>query len=219
MAVGLVVTVVTAGLLVMSRAGADTSRCAAFQRASAARADLVTGTGPDVLVIGDSYSVGLGTSAEASWPTRLPGRVHVAGFSGSGFSPQASECGAVAFADRAPRPLDAVDPDLVVVEGGLNDFDQPETAIRSGFERLMVQLGGRSVLVVGPVAAPSRADDVRAVDRLLARLARSWGVGYVSMLGADLPYLDDDLHLTPAGHEQFGDLVADALPAARRTGW
>ena len=85
MAVGLIVAVVTAGLLVMARAGADTDRCNDRRTAARQRAQLVTGSGDAVLVIGDSYSVGLGVGADRSWPTRLPGRVQVDGFSGSGF--------------------------------------------------------------------------------------------------------------------------------------
>jgi acyl-CoA thioesterase-1 len=49
------------------------------------------------------------------------------------------------------------------------------------------------------------------VDRELARLSLRAGVGYLSMADMDLPYLDDGLHLTAAGHEEFGDRVAAAL--------
>jgi acyl-CoA thioesterase-1 len=209
-AVGLTVAVVSVGLLVMTRAGADADRCAGFRAAARERAELVTGSGREVLVIGDSYSVGLGSHGWLSWPTRLDGRVHVEGFSGSGFSAGASPCGAVAYADRAPR---ARSYDVVVVEGGLNDVDQPRSAVRLGFERLMERLDEERVLVVGPAPAPARADGAVAVDALLARLSRRYGVTYVSMLDADLRYLDDDLHLTPEGHRVFGDRVADALPA------
>lgn len=217
-AVGVTVAVVSAGLLVMTRAGADTDRCAGFRAAARERAELVTGSGPDVLVIGDSYSVGLGSHGWLSWPTRLDGRVHVEGFSGSGFSAGASPCGAVSYADRAPR---ARDYDFVVVEGGLNDVDQPRSAVRRGFERLLERLDHDQVLVVGPATAPARAGGAVAVDALLARLSARYGVGYLSMLDADLPYLDDDLHLTPEGHRLFGDRVADALSDddATLAGW
>jgi acyl-CoA thioesterase-1 len=217
MAIGLVAVVAVAGLFVTSRAGADPSRCAGFRSAAAERADLITGSGQDVLVIGDSYSVGLGVDAADSWPTRLPGRVRVEGFSGSGFSRDASECGAVSYADRAPRAL-AYDARIVVVEGGLNDADQPRAAIRRGFARLIAELGHRRMLVVGPAPAPERAAAVPAVDRELSRLSLRYGVGYLSMLDADLSYLDDGLHLTASGHDEFGDRVAAALSTAHRAG-
>lgn len=209
MAVGLVVLAI-AGLLVVARAGADTDRCERFRDAARDRAALVTGSGREVLVIGDSYSVGLGVRASESWPTRLPGQVHVDGFSGSGFSEGASPCGDVSYAARAARALQD-EHGLVVVEGGLNDVDQSRRAIRDGFARLMDELAGRRVLVVGPATAPERASAVPAVDALLARLSDRHGVGYLSMLDADLTYLDDDLHLTPQGHREFGDRVAEAL--------
>jgi len=213
-AVGLTAAVTTAGLLVDTRAGADTDRCAGFRAAARERAELVTGTGDQVLVIGDSYSVGLGVRAWESWPTRLPGRVVVDGFSGSGFSREASSCGDVSYGARVARAAPdwpRLVPGLVVVEGGLNDVDQPRRAVVAGFERLMAEVGGARVLVVGPAPAPDRAGAVPAVDALLARLAGEHGVGYLSMLDADLAYLDDGLHLTPAGHREFGDLVAAAL--------
>ncbi|KAA1419227.1 SGNH/GDSL hydrolase family protein [Nocardioides humilatus] len=217
-AVGLVAVVAVAGLVVTARAGADPSRCAGFRAAAAERSELVTGSGREVLVIGDSYSVGLGVGADHSWPTQLPGRVRVEGFSGSGFSSGASECGAgTSYAERAPRAL-AHDVRLVVVEGGLNDFDQPRSAIRRGFTRLVGEFGHQRVLVVGPAPAPARADAVLRVDGLLARLSEQYGVGYLSMLDTDLPYLEDRLHLTEEGHRAFGDRVARALSTASRPG-
>lgn len=192
--------------------GAKPTRCERFTAASTARADVVTGSGRRVVVIGDSYSAGLGLSElSRAWPARLPGEVHVAGFSGSGFAGSASPCGRVSFGDRAPAALRG-GADLVVVEGGLNDFDQPPAAIRAGFQRLMTELQGHHVVVVGPVAAPSRASAVPRVDRLLSSLAKRYGVAYVRTSHLELPYLPDRLHLTPAGHVAFGDFVAAALP-------
>jgi acyl-CoA thioesterase I len=102
---------------------------------------------------------------------------------------------------------------VVVVEGGLNDFDQPRRAIRDGFANLMTELDGRRVLVVGPAPAPARAAAAPGIDALLERLSQRYGVGYLSMIDAELSYLADDLHLTPEGHREFGDRVATALSA------
>jgi acyl-CoA thioesterase-1 len=195
-------------------ATADTARhCARFTSASAARAAADTGAGAPVVVIGDSYSVGLGLDRPArSWPAELEGRVHVAGFSGSGFSEGASGCGPVSFADRA---ADAVtgSPSLVVVEGGLNDFDQSSAAITTGFDRLMQVLEGQRVVVVGPVLAPARAAAVPGVDRLLAELAAQHGAPYVRTTGLRLDYLEDRLHLTETGHHELGRYVAEQIAA------
>lgn len=198
---------------VADRAGADADRCDRFAADSAARAAQVTGEGRRVVVIGDSWSAGLGLDRPAaSWPSRLPGAVHVAGFSGSGFGAHASACAGVSFADRAPAAVRG-GADLVVVEGGLNDYDQPDAEIRAGFARLMRALDGLPVVVVGPATAPSRAAAVPHVDDLLASLAERYGVAYVRTSGLRLDYLDDRLHLTAAGHQVFGDYVADRIAA------
>jgi acyl-CoA thioesterase I len=195
----------------LSAAATDARHCARLAKASAQRAATDTGLGDRVVVIGDSYSVGHGLDRPArSWPSQLEGRVHVAGFSGSGFSDRASGCGAVSFADRAAEAIHG-GAELVVVEGGLNDFDQSSADISAGFARLMQVLDGREVVIVGPVVAPSRAAEVPRVDRLLAGLARTAGATYVRTSGLDLDYLDDRLHLTEAGHRELGEYVAAAL--------
>jgi acyl-CoA thioesterase-1 len=214
-----VVALVAASLAVYASArarGDQGSRCERFAAASVARGDAVTGSGEPVYVVGDSWSAGLGLDDPAdSWPSRLSGRVHVAGFSGSGFSRHASECGDVSFATRARA---AVPPDtgLVVVEGGLNDFDQPSRDIGTGFERLMKGLDRHRVVVLGPASAPSRARAVSRVDAVLAHLCEQYDVPYVRTSGWSLPYLDDRLHLTPAGHRVFGDRVAEEISATSR---
>lgn len=200
--------VVAATALVWARAGAGADRCAQrFERAEQ-RSELVSGAGPEVLVIGDSYSVGAGVRPEESWPVRLPGRVRVDGFSGSGFSVGASGCGDLSYATRAPRSLGTTT-ELVVVEGGLNDTDQPAADLAAGVHRLLRLLEPRRVLVVGPPATPDRPRaQVARVDATLARLAGEHGASYLSMLDADLSYQADELHPDPAGHRVFGDLVA-----------
>lgn len=198
---------------VADTADAGQTRCRDHRSDARERAAIVTGEGSRVLVIGDSWSVGLGQDDLArSWPSRLAGEVHVAGFSGSGFSPRASACGAVSFADRAPTAL-GTRPALVVVEGGLNDYDQPAAAIEGGFRDLMADLAGEEVVVVGPASAPARAAAVPRVDALLARLSAEYGVPYVQTSDLSLDYLDDRLHLTEGGHVEFGDAVADRIAA------
>jgi acyl-CoA thioesterase-1 len=211
-AVAAVVLVVTTFYLSGRASGDDADRCARFAAASASRAAADTGSGPRVAVIGDSYSVGLGLDRPAqSWPAQLPGRVHVDGFSGWGFSARASGCGPVSFADRAAAAATAAD--LVVVEGGLNDTDRSDADIRAGFARLMRTLAGHHVLVVGPAAAPARSGAVPRVDALLAELAAGAGATYLRMSDLQLTYLDDRLHLSAAGHVAFGAHVAAAVAA------
>jgi len=191
--------------------GTAAGRCARFAEESAARQRVVTGHGAATVVIGDSYAAGLGLAHPTrNWVRRLPGRVHVYSFSGSGFSRGASPCGAVAFDQRAARALE-LRPALVVIEGGLNDFDRSDAAIRAGFRTLLAQVGDRDVLVVGPAPAPLRADAVARVDAVLRSESARTGTPYLSMLGEHFSYLPDQLHLTAAGHRAFGEVVADRL--------
>lgn len=214
LALVLAVGLALAGLVAMrGRANASSAaQCHRFSADHAAELQRVTGSGRRTVVIGDSWSVGYKlTHPDRGWPSRLPGRVRVDGFSGSGFSAHASECGAVSYAARARTARSA---ELVVVEGGLNDYDQPYAAVRAGFRLLMARLKGRDVVVFGPAPAPRRSAGARRVDRWLAGLSAAAGVDYVSSIHlTGLPYLSDRLHLTPAGHREYGDWVARHLPS------
>ena len=200
------------GVLTVERAiGTKPGRCAEFALQSRDRAAAVTGSGADVLVIGDSWTAGLGLSDLArSWPSRLPGRVHVAGFSGSGYAVGASSCGPqVSFATRAVAALRTVPAGTpVVVAGGLNDWDSSGEAIRAGFERLVTALDGHPVTVVGPADAPARSAYVPRVESLLEALCAEHGIRYVPVSDLRLDYLPDLLHLQPSGHATFGDEIA-----------
>jgi acyl-CoA thioesterase-1 len=190
-------------------AASDAAQCHRFAAEHAAMLRRVSGQGRSVVVIGDSWSVGYKLrSPEDAWPSRLAGRVRVDGFSGSGFSADASPCGSVSYATRAATARNA---DLVVVEGGLNDYDQSYRAVRSGFRLLISRLRGRSIVVVGPAPAPRRLAGARRVDGWLASLSAAAGVRYLSSIELRLPYLPDRLHLTAAGHRTFGDWVARQL--------
>lgn len=213
-----VVTALLIGALVATLAtvrarAADATEppCQRHAADAAARSAIVTGSGPSITVIGDSWSVGLGLEhLDDAWPRELPGRVRVAGFSGSGFSRRASSCGDRSFATRAAAARGA---DVVVIEGGLNDVDQPTADIRAGFRALMSSLDHRRVVVLGPASAPSRAGWVPRVDATLAELCQEYGVAYIAASAWDLSYLPDGLHLTPAGHVAFGEQVAAELEA------
>lgn len=220
MALGVLVAllVATVSTTVLTRAGARPDHCATVAQQAARRAAVVTGrTGePQVLVIGDSYSVGAGLAPQQSWPTRLPGHVRVDGFSGSGFSRGASSCGEVSYATRAARSLRA-GTDLVVVEGGLNDTDQPLADVEAGFTRLVDVLHRKGIstahlVVVGPAPAPARrAANVAAVDATLARMCEAYGASYLSMREVRLAYQADRLHPTAASQRTFGNIVARQL--------
>lgn len=185
--------------------------CRSIAAASETRHDAVIGTGPVVAVIGDSYSMGTGLDdPRTSWASRLDGRVVVDGFGGSGFSAGASPCQGVAFPRRVPRAL-SLEPELVVVQGGLNDFDVPDDQLRAGAQEVLRLLRGRQSVVIGPPSAPLRAAAVGRVDTILSAVAADAGVPYVRTSSWELDYLEDRLHLSTAGHVAFGDAVAAEL--------
>lgn len=217
-----VVAALVSVLVVTSAAWSDgplERRCERLAAARLERAAMVEGSGDRVLVIGDSWSAGRGLEdAGDSWPSQLEGRVHVDGFSGSGFSRAASPCPGRAYADRVDQALQRTGarPDLVVLQGGLNETDQPASAIRSGVRRVLARLAlrgvpARDIVIIGPVAAPRRAARVPRVDRVLADEAARAGVLYLSMVNVQVPYLTDRLHPTADGHEEFGETVAALL--------
>jgi acyl-CoA thioesterase-1 len=205
-----------ASLLVWSStraSGAQTSHCARLSLDSRTHQRLLTGTGTGrkVVVIGDSYSTGIGLhSDQLAWTSQVPGRVRVFGFGGSGFSRTASGCRSVAYDQRAPAAL-RTKPDLVVIEGGLNDFDQPVSRIKAGYRRLLAEVGNRPAVVIGPAHAPDRAARAVRVDTLLRAEAKRSGTPYVSMIKYRFSYLHDGIHLTANGHRKYGAIVAAAL--------
>lgn len=191
----------------------EPSYCVRNAAASAERRGAATGNGSRVVVVGDSWSAGWGLAdPTSSWPAVLTGEVRVDGFSGSGFSVGASACPGVAYADRAARAV-AGGADLVVVQGGLNDTDQPPADVREGVRLVLERLRGHDVVIVGPASAPWAGEDAARVDALLAEEAGRAGVRYVSTLDLELDYLDDGLHLTVEGHRAFGRAVAERLAA------
>ncbi|WP_370248037.1 SGNH/GDSL hydrolase family protein [Nocardioides sp.] len=207
------------GVVVAARViGRDPDDCDRRARDSAARAaaDAGPSDAPGVVVIGDSYSVGAGLADRSlSWPARLaalPARVHVAGYSGSGFEPGALDCTDVSYPDRAPGAVAGRPDAVVVVQGGLNDWDQPETEVAAGLRRTAQALQGHRVVLVGPphVDVPEIDAEVPRLDALLRRLAGEVGWRYLPMTAVDLDFVDR-LHPDVAGHTRFGDRVARGI--------
>lgn len=221
--VGLLAAALSVAVLTFARAeSGPPPHCVRNAVAAEARAADVSGSGPRVVVLGDSWSAGWGLDVPGeSWPAQLDGEVHVDAFSGSGFTAGATVCRGRAYADRAVPAVRAVRAVaegatartglLVVVQGGLNDTDQPERDLRVGVRRLLRALEGHDVVLVGPADAPARHDQVGRVDGVLAEEAARGGARYLSVLDLELDYLDDGLHLTEDGHRDFGRAVAARL--------
>lgn len=192
----------------------DMTPCERLALSRQKRLHFTSGQGERVLVIGDSWSTGAKLKPGArDWREFLPGQVRVDGVPGSGFTESALGCAGLSYGDRAPSSIQLAQPDLVVVQGGLNDTDSPVAELRRGFFQLALALGDHKVVVVGPTLAPKREADVPAVDELLAHLSEAAGFTYISTTDLDLKYLGDGLHLTRRGHEILGRAVAERIAA------
>lgn len=166
-------------------------------------------------MIGDSYSQGSGLDdpREQDWST-LAGRMagwttHVAAVGLTGFV-NGGYCGGQEFVTRVDAAL-SWRPDLVIVQGGLND----DTADSATLSRQAVDLLRRldavpAVAVVGPPDVPKRQHEA-ATDAVLRHAAEAAGRRYVSMLHVRFPLLADQLHMSPEGHRQFAAQVVAAV--------
>lgn len=189
--------------------------CAVLAGQAKVRDAQIQGHGPlRVSVLGDSYAQGvLLAHPSRSWQSRLTevldATVTTDGLAGTGFT--ASPCGPRnAFTERALR-VAASHPDIVIVEGGLNDTTAPDAEIAIRVRAVVADLRGARVFIVGPTNAPQFGEQAKRVDHVLATTAHELGVGYISTFTWTLPYLSDRTHLTAAGHRLFGDRVAREL--------
>lgn len=168
-----------------------------------------------IVVLGDSYSAGafLADPLHEAWPVVMGERLHatviIDGIGGTGFT-NGGYCGDDAYATRADRVL-SIEPDLVVVEGGLNDADAPPAEITAAAAEVLDELSGTPVVLVGPTNAPAKPAAPQ-VDAALAQACREADdCRYVSALGWDIELGADQLHPTAAGHRTFGEHVAAAI--------
>lgn len=180
---------------------------------------VTTGPGPTVVVLGDSYAEGayLPNPRQDGWPVHLAAdtgwTTYVSGIGGTGFV-SGGPCEDRPFGTRTALVL-AKNPRLVIVEGGLNDVDAEPGQTGRAAKQLVHDLGrsGAEVVLLGPARAPSRSEQAARIDGELAAAAADTGTPYVSSLGWELPFRDDDLHLTSEGHRIFAEKVRAALPA------
>ncbi|NQW91384.1 SGNH/GDSL hydrolase family protein [Curtobacterium sp. VKM Ac-2861] len=125
------------------------------------------------------------------------------GFTNPGF------CGDNTFGSRVDRVAETK-PDLVIIEGGLNDTgasaDDEQTAVRS----VLRGLGAFDVVMVGPVAVPAVTGEAK-VDAWLEKAAGSANVRYVSALRWDIDLGPDDKHPSAEGHAEFARRLSAAI--------
>lgn len=176
----------------------------------------VSSGSPTAVVLGDSYTAGLGLhDPKLAWSTllgRLEGwRTYAEAVSGTGFTTD-GPCEGQDYASRLPKAL-AHHPQVLVIQGGLNDAYSPRDSRSAGLTRLLDRSSKvPRVIVVGPPAAPRvRKPALQRVDEELRAACRPPRCTYVSTLGWELRFAPDQLHLTAVGHLQFAVRVSGAL--------
>lgn len=174
-----------------------------------------------ILVLGDSFTAGLGVPRDASFPARLEERLRQtwkavlvanAGVSGD------TTGGGLARVDRA---LAEAKPDLVILELGANDALRgiEPAIVRANLDAIIakIQASGAKLLLTGMRAPPNWGEDYRAAfDRIYPDLARIRGVPlypfFLQGVAGD-PELNqpDRLHPNERGVRVLVDRIAPVL--------
>ena len=181
----------------------------------------VTSGSPTVVVLGDSFSLGIGVAGpEVAWPAalgeRLGAEVVVDGVGGTGFTtrgfcPQSP----VLYGERVDA--DPPDAEVVVVQGSVNDATggRPEDVGAAAEDVLEDLEDVPTVVVVGPPVIPAaETADIRVIDAALREAAADAGRVYVPLLDAGIPISPDRVHPTLEGHQRIAELVADEIREA-----
>lgn len=198
-----VVVAVGATVLLVRAQRIEAAECELVHSLETATADPI-GTGDPVTVVGDSYSQGFGLDdPRESWVSRLPMEVTVSASSGAGFT-RDGLCGANSVTELAGTVSGAM-----ILQGGLNDVDADMEALKVEVDSILDEKD--VVAVIGPTTAPAfDAASIEQVNTVLRDSADDHDVLFIDATGWDLPF-SDGIHLTPEGHEEYGDMVADAL--------
>ncbi|WP_369140025.1 SGNH/GDSL hydrolase family protein [Modestobacter versicolor] len=224
----LLLAVPAALLLACAGCGTEQRAPGADTTASAAAAGTTTAApsaaAPVAVFLGDSHTAAsddgggyaLRTAAAMGWTPVLEG-VGATGYATTNGS------GGGTYAERLEAVVAAA-PDVVVVQGSINDVHSPPAAVRSGadavYGELARRLPGSDVVVVGPPAAPGVPEAaVLAVRDEVQRAAAAAGVLFLDPVAggwlapADGKYADP-YHPNDVGYAVFADQLVAALRAA-----
>ena len=219
MGVGRFAGVALAGIVLVAGGGAaavqikdnitNGQRCEAIQSRIAETGEVVQGRGAaGTVALGDSYTAGDWLEDRSQgWAYAVA--EDVAGVGMTGYT-NGGYCGDDSFSERLSTITD-LHPSTLIIQGGLNDSDATAHQIEAAADDLLDRVEGiERVVLVGPTNAPAKTD-LAKVDKALAAAAKDRQREYISALEWDLEFLPDRLHLTPAGHAEFAELVRTRL--------
>jgi hypothetical protein len=167
-----------------------------------------------VTVMGDSYTTGdhltdpgqawTRTVGESKNWTLTTAAVSYTGYINGGY------CGNQEFRTRTAEVL-KTNPDLLIIEGGLNDYESSEAEIQNAASELIESFEViPNVVLIGPVDVPSREGEAK-VDSALRAAASKHGAEYISALDWDVEFGADKTHMTERGHRTYAELVETEL--------
>lgn len=186
---------------------------------------------PRVLVFGDSWTYG----SAASLPTlgyayvlgdRLGWETTVDGVRGSGYLKPGLDGGS--YGERIAALDPALDPDLVIVEGSINDRRLPAAgyrdAVTAAWDALAALYPEAAIVILGPAPQVLPVQDATArIDADLADLAAARGWWYISPIAEEWITADNYAavidagigrdHPSTGGHGYLATRVAEALEA------
>ncbi|MGI6879575.1 SGNH/GDSL hydrolase family protein [Microbacterium sp. gxy059] len=147
-----------------------------------------TGGPTDLLIFGDSWTVGLASTNEQGGYAYLTGRIlgwetTVAGESGSGYLRPGRDGGV--YAPRIAALDPALSPDVVVLQGSINDrlvdLSGYDDAVAQAWSAMQTRFPDADLVILGP--APHVlpvGDDTALIDQRLDALAEARSLPYIS---------------------------------------
>jgi lysophospholipase L1-like esterase len=184
---------------------------------------------PLVAFLGDSWTAGVGATDRRGYVVRTAERLGWGyanlGVGGSGYSVPGPHHSL--FAQRIPQ-LVALRPDVVVVQGSLNERHSTPGRLGPAAEATLTQLTaalppGTPVLVVGACYNPGTADPtIDWINREVSRAATEAGLPFVDPAAAgwldprDPGLWSDTIHPDDRGHQRLADALAPLLQDVAR---
>ncbi|RII93464.1 SGNH/GDSL hydrolase family protein [Clavibacter californiensis] len=180
---------------------------------------------PAVLMFGDSFILGHGieTSGRPAYPALLAERegwtdVRLNAAAGTGFAATSDQ---PAYPDRLAAMDDDFTPDLVVLQGSVNDIKPGEVAVRSGVTRILADIAERwpdaQTVIITPMTGVQSYEKLASAytGPALGKAHVIDATGPESWLPVDRPELrtEDEWHPSATGHEAIAAGIQTSLTA------
>lgn len=189
---------------------------------------------PTFAVLGDSYAEGYGPGWASGWVRLLSDRMcwtlmpasgeHGAGIQhGTGFTTAGPEPGMARYLDRVAA-VTAGSPEVVLVEGGLNDQGAPTSeeitdAAARTFTAVKERIGTGTVIAIGPLMTYGPytvPEEVNRVSAAIAAAADAVGIPYIDpvdeqWLADPQMFSTDQVHPNRDGYREYTRRLMDKL--------